>query len=362
MASKCTNLHHCEMFSQISGNSLNHLSITEQYSQGSADGVQPSVQNIERMRYTPHRFENYFISLSNFPIQGKGRFTVPEPQLPPKRDGDWINRTFSERLQLALASRGLTTGDLSPIAGGKRHPETAEEWVKGKRRPSLEKLIQVAEFLDVSLDWLLGLNAPRRASIFYVDTEEEFSRRRGRVIRLAAHTLWVQYTVGTTFRLSTEAFDDVLSQVDFQEFRLLICDPEDVCTTLMLARRRDTQRRNHKSVSEAIKDTIHELSAKATQHGKQLHVCRAPYAFPWDVVIADPDREHSEAFIALTNFQMKRQQVPIMNPSHRDDTEVLQFFVDNFKRLWRTEEEWQEEKDRSTEAYPSLTINDTQSS
>lgn len=66
---------------------------------------------------------------------------------------------FSGRLKQLRKERKLTLVEFSQILGVSK--QTPCRWENGERQPSLEMLAKVAEFYDVSADYLLGLSDKR---------------------------------------------------------------------------------------------------------------------------------------------------------------------------------------------------------
>ena len=65
-----------------------------------------------------------------------------------------ISNVFPQRLKEVRIKRGLTQTELGEKVGVKQN--TFTNWEKGKREPSFENLIKLADLLEVSLDWLFG--------------------------------------------------------------------------------------------------------------------------------------------------------------------------------------------------------------
>lgn len=61
---------------------------------------------------------------------------------------------FPERLKQLRLKKGLTQTELGEKVGVKQN--TFTNWENGKREPSFENLIKLADLLEVSLDWLFG--------------------------------------------------------------------------------------------------------------------------------------------------------------------------------------------------------------
>ena len=61
---------------------------------------------------------------------------------------------IAERLKLLRKEKKLTQTELAEQIGIKQN--SYSDWETGKNEPSLEKLIVLADFFEVSLDWLVG--------------------------------------------------------------------------------------------------------------------------------------------------------------------------------------------------------------
>lgn len=63
-------------------------------------------------------------------------------------------KVFSKRLKELRLKKGLTQTELGEKVGVKQN--TFTNWENGKREPNFENLIKLADFFEVSLDWLFG--------------------------------------------------------------------------------------------------------------------------------------------------------------------------------------------------------------
>lgn len=63
---------------------------------------------------------------------------------------------FPERLKETRKNRGLSTKDMAEHLGFSAYA-AYQKYERGAREPDLEKLIAIAKYLDVSVDYLLGL-------------------------------------------------------------------------------------------------------------------------------------------------------------------------------------------------------------
>lgn len=61
---------------------------------------------------------------------------------------------FNEKLKMLRKKKGLTQQEIADLIHVNR--VTYTNWEKGKREPSFENLIKLADLLEVSLDLLFG--------------------------------------------------------------------------------------------------------------------------------------------------------------------------------------------------------------
>lgn len=61
---------------------------------------------------------------------------------------------FSERIKRLRKNKGLKQQELAEILGIKRN--TYSDWENGKTEPRFDNLVKLADFFNVSLDWLFG--------------------------------------------------------------------------------------------------------------------------------------------------------------------------------------------------------------
>jgi transcriptional regulator, xre family len=65
-----------------------------------------------------------------------------------------MKNKFGERLGELLIERNISQRKLSRIIGVSS--PTISDWVKGKVQPTADNILLVAEFFDVSTDYILG--------------------------------------------------------------------------------------------------------------------------------------------------------------------------------------------------------------
>lgn len=61
---------------------------------------------------------------------------------------------FPQRLKELRLKKGLTQQEIADLVHVNR--VTYTNWEKGKREPSFENLVKLADLFEVSLDWLFG--------------------------------------------------------------------------------------------------------------------------------------------------------------------------------------------------------------
>lgn len=61
---------------------------------------------------------------------------------------------FTDKLKELRKEKKLTQKEIAEQIGIKQN--SYSDWENGKTEPSLEKLIVLADFFEVSLDWLVG--------------------------------------------------------------------------------------------------------------------------------------------------------------------------------------------------------------
>lgn len=67
---------------------------------------------------------------------------------------------FSQRLGAVLKDRGIRQNAFCDDLGVR--PQTVNDWMKGRKTPSADRLFEIADLLGMSLDELIGRTPPRR--------------------------------------------------------------------------------------------------------------------------------------------------------------------------------------------------------
>lgn len=70
-----------------------------------------------------------------------------------------ITRVFGERLSSILHNIGMSNAELGSRLGVSR--QAVNEWCKGTKKPTLEKIVKIASILNTTTDYLLRANADR---------------------------------------------------------------------------------------------------------------------------------------------------------------------------------------------------------
>lgn len=66
------------------------------------------------------------------------------------------NEAFKTNLRALIESRGVLGKDVAEAINST--PISISRYLKGAREPELKYVVALAEYFDVSIDWLLGLN------------------------------------------------------------------------------------------------------------------------------------------------------------------------------------------------------------
>ena len=66
-------------------------------------------------------------------------------------------KEFGERLKQLRVNRSITQDELGLIFESPKAQSTIGTWERGNREPSMNDLIRISEFFNVSVDYLLGL-------------------------------------------------------------------------------------------------------------------------------------------------------------------------------------------------------------
>jgi transcriptional regulator with XRE-family HTH domain len=75
------------------------------------------------------------------------------------RQGDYYNDAFATNLRDLIDSQGLTKSDIATKIGVSK--ETLYSYYYGRTQPRLDPLCWVADYFEVSLDWLAGRRAEK---------------------------------------------------------------------------------------------------------------------------------------------------------------------------------------------------------
>lgn len=83
-------------------------------------------------------------------------------------------KEFGERLKKLRTNRHMTQDELGEIFESPKAQSTVGTWERGVRQPSMEDLVRIAQFFNVSIDYLLGLSEEeRRVETFKEDNPKE---------------------------------------------------------------------------------------------------------------------------------------------------------------------------------------------
>lgn len=89
----------------------------------------------------------------------------------PKHDFELVDWYFARRLQDLLDQRCMTGKDLEDA--GVVSQSSVKEYLENGRLPSLRNACRIADFFDVTLDWICGYGADLDISAAGLDPEED---------------------------------------------------------------------------------------------------------------------------------------------------------------------------------------------
>lgn len=83
-------------------------------------------------------------------------------------------KEFGEKLKKLRTNRHMTQDELGAIFENPKAQSTVGTWERGVRQPSMEDLISIAKFFNVSVDYLLGISEEeRRVEIYKKENPKE---------------------------------------------------------------------------------------------------------------------------------------------------------------------------------------------
>jgi transcriptional regulator with XRE-family HTH domain len=83
-------------------------------------------------------------------------------------------KEFGERLKKLRTKKHMTQDELGEIFESPKAQSTVGTWERGVRQPSMEDLVRIAQFFNVSIDYLLGISEEeRRIEKFKEDNPKE---------------------------------------------------------------------------------------------------------------------------------------------------------------------------------------------
>lgn len=76
-------------------------------------------------------------------------------------------KIFGEKLKDLRKSRNLSQEEFGKVFGEYKSQSTIGTWERGDREPSMEDIIKIAKYFDVSIDYLFGLEEDKRSVTIY---------------------------------------------------------------------------------------------------------------------------------------------------------------------------------------------------
>lgn len=76
-------------------------------------------------------------------------------------------KIFGERLKDLRINKNLSQEELGEVFYEKKAQSTIGTWERGNREPSMEDIIQIANYFNVSIDYLFGIEEDKRGISTY---------------------------------------------------------------------------------------------------------------------------------------------------------------------------------------------------
>ena len=80
-------------------------------------------------------------------------------------------KIFGEKLKKLRIERNLSQEELGCIFNETKAQSTVGTWERGNREPSMEDIIEIAKYFDVSIDYLFGLQEEKKSVSIYKEED-----------------------------------------------------------------------------------------------------------------------------------------------------------------------------------------------
>lgn len=144
-----------------------------------------------------------------------------------KEVAEKYNAPFPSTLRHLMDERSVTQNDLSDITGKTR--QTISQYVNGISEPGYDTLVKIAQFFNVSTDYLLGLSKTMTLDISIREMVKQTGISEENILRLIA---WNNLeAVKETYTENSPAY--ISSICDLSENMTVTMTPEDLRTTII---------------------------------------------------------------------------------------------------------------------------------
>ncbi len=211
-------------------------------------------------------------------------------------------------------------------------------------------LYNLAKLFNKSVGWLLEIDDPihvatNRGEAIVTISDEKYDEARREVVKIADRKLWILLRSGITQAAHDPFIGSFKKAVSENKpaIRLLICDPDNIAITAMVAARlgyHDPSGRGLLRVAEEIKGTIELINNIATDANVETapEITTLHYLAPTLGYIANPDPDESSgmAVMMVSGFNPANLRDSLtIRADKTQQSDIFNYFVDNFERLRR---------------------------
>lgn len=261
-------------------------------------------------------------------------------ELFPIRFAEAINKNFAGNKTAFMAQSGFSTTRIG-------------NWIAGTNLPDMGALIVLANVLDVSTDWLLGLsdapqNSHRANNLIEVHmSANEYDAMKARLLADVQEELWLIFRTGQLTMDDSEKIllTKAVKGKKFKKLRLLVCHPQDSGTMDQVRFRREPE---HSYYNTAVEDVYRTLASLITQFEKaefidfenpdtlkKFEVYYSRYMPGVLAYIADPYSDHGQMVIIEAYYKEVFKAGLSFHLQKKKPTQaaLFQYYLADFSRM-----------------------------
>ncbi len=263
-----------------------------------------------------------------------------------------IVKIFGERLEQLLSEPQWSTHTKLANACG-LPVSTVSRWLHphNPSPPNAHHLVTVAQKLNISLDWLLGLTDVRNSSSSLLEVHTNasiYNSMKAKLFGSLHDELWLIFRTG---KLTHDEAEKLLLQIAIEEkrlnkVRLLICNPHVAATMDQLRARRHFEYGYPAVVVQAIYETLAGMLLRFETFGfidfnqpetlEKFEVYYSRYVSPVVSHVADPLSGKGQMVVVEANYQEVFQAGLSFYLQHDQPSQaaLFRFYLDDFKRMF----------------------------